>query len=211
MPTQPTTHLPCIRNRLTNTSRILFTSLLLTGSLLLTSPAMHAQSPVSAQPNLLDPARLLMQSGSALSAEDIEQLFATGVTANMGVPPEYLGVRFSDRRTGQDIPPGVIRELMGAARQDGAIELLLIAEMLVGDRLPMPVEQIITLMDAAYLASMRNPPPYIDIEYYDLRTGPTGQPGDGVSGSTPHGGLQAPNMSSAERAAQRRQQRAVTE
>lgn len=145
-------------------------------------------------PSVFDPARLLMQGQGSLSQGDIEEILGSAIAANIRVPAEHLGVAFYDTRSGRAFDRAEIRALMGAVRQDGAYELLAMVEQLTGGRLPLGLEQMQDLMDAAYLASMRNPPDYIDIEFYDRRTGPTGT-GGGVSGSTPEWEPSAPSSS----------------
>ncbi|HEY9018997.1 hypothetical protein [Thiomicrospira sp.] len=116
--------------------------------------------------------------------DDAAALFDGAVTANMRVPPKYLGVKFYDLRTGREMERQEIREELGAVRQDGAYELIRIAMQLIPASYELSEETLQDLMDAAFLASMRRPPKYISIEYYDTRVGASGK-GGGVSGSTP--------------------------
>ncbi|WLD58583.1 hypothetical protein NFC81_02020 [Salinispirillum sp. LH 10-3-1] len=153
-------------------------------------------------PSVFDPARLLMQGQNSLSQSDVEEILGSAIAANIRVPAEHLGVAFYDMRSGQAFDRTEIRALMGAVRQDGAYELLAMVEQLTGGRLPLALEQLQDLMDAAYLASMRNPPAYIDIEFYDRRTGPTGI-GGGVSGSTPEWQPSPPSSSKSQSRKQR--------
>lgn len=151
---------------------------------LLLSLGATSPSVLATPPSAFDPARLLMQSQGQLSQQDVEDILGSAIAANIRVPAEYLGVAFYDLRSGQPLADQEIRALMGAVRQDGAFELLAMVEQLTGGQLPLALEQMQDLMAAAYLASMRNPPAYIDIEFYDRRRGPSGV-GGGVSGSTP--------------------------
>ena len=130
------------------------------------------------QPSPFDAARILLQQQGQVDAETVTDIFAAGVTANMQIPPEYIGVAFYDERTGEPLDPQEIRALMGAVRQDGARELVEFALALAPGGLPLPPEQLEPLIDAAFIASMRNPPDHISIEYYDVRRGPTGGPSD---------------------------------
>ena len=142
----------------------------------------HAEPPTS--PTALDAARILVEQQGQLTRETIAALFGTAFAANMKVPPEHLGVAFYDQRTGNHLEPEEIRALMGGIRQDGAYELLDMVVPLLQGSVGLEVDQLRRLLDAAYIASMRRPPEHIDIEFYDRRTGPTGQ-GDGPSGRTP--------------------------
>ncbi|WP_416885343.1 hypothetical protein [Marinospirillum sp.] len=144
-------------------------------------------TPRASAPSAFDGARLLMQSQGQLNSDVVQQIFGAGVEANMRIPPEHLGVAFYDRRTGGRLDPQEIREEMGPMRQDGAHEVFSMAEQLLGQAgssLPLSQPQLHQLMDAAFIASMRNPPAHIDIEYYDLREGPAGR-GGGISGRVP--------------------------
>ncbi|RFA30810.1 hypothetical protein CAI21_04715 [Alkalilimnicola ehrlichii] len=131
-----------------------------------------------------DGARILAGHSGPLDRHTLDQLFGTAFTANMRVPPEHLGVAFYDIRSGKPLDRREIRELMGPIRQDGAHEVLAMIAPLLQDQLPLDVEQLKLLMDAAFIASMRQPPQHIDIEYYDRRIGPSGR-GGGISGSVP--------------------------
>lgn len=139
---------------------------------------------LNAQPGALDPAKVLIGEGASLQSEDVRQIFSLAFTANMRIPPEHLGVVFYDTRTGEELPHGEVRELIGPMRQEGALELMGLAFALAGGQYRLNSEQGAALMDAAFIASMHNPPKHISIEYYDLRLGPTGQ-GGGVSGRVP--------------------------
>jgi hypothetical protein len=144
----------------------------------LASPSLWASNP---SPTAIDLARILVEQGGSLDNDAINQIFATGVEANMRIPTEHLAVAFYDRRSGRMLDEREVRELMGVVRQDGAHELL---EMASGLGLPMENNQLRQLLDAAFIASMRRPPEHIDIEFYDRRSGPSGR-GGGVSGRTP--------------------------
>ena len=137
------------------------------------------------RPTAFDVARILTESGGSINEETINRLFEGAFEANMRIPPAHMGVVFFDRRTGRELEHQKVRELIGPVRQDGTEELLRMAASIAGDRLPLEVDQLILLMDAAFIASMRVPPDHIDIEFYDRRHGPSGQPGGGVSGRVP--------------------------
>ncbi len=159
--------------------RLLFLTLFCV-TLLIAAPAGHPDRPTA-----LDVAQILIQSGGSLDEETINRIFSTAFGANMRIPPEHMGVIFYDSQSGAELDHQKVRELIGPVRQDGTRELLEIAAMLAGDRLPMELDQLTLLMDAAFIASMRRPPENIDIEFYDRRHGPTGKPGGGVSGRVP--------------------------
>ncbi len=114
----------------------------------------------------------------------IDRLFGASVMSNMNIPAEHLRVAFYDADTGRRMNRREIRELVGDTPHDGTVELLFMAEGLAPGGLPMEVSQLVALMDASYIASMRRPPP-IDVEFYDVRCGPKGRLGGGVSGYTP--------------------------
>ncbi|SFC48100.1 hypothetical protein SAMN05660443_2808 [Marinospirillum celere] len=158
---------------------IIFSVVLATG-LALSSPATASEPP----PTALDMAAILMQSQGQLDDDLIMELLTGGITANMRIPPEHLGVAFWDKRTGGRLDRQEIREEIGPVRQEGAFQLLEIAVSLGGERLALDQEQLELLFEAAFIASMRRPPEHIDIEYYDRRQGPSGQ-GGGVSGRVP--------------------------
>lgn len=126
----------------------------------------------------LDGMELLASGASA--EEMLEHLLG----ANIGVEPEYLGVAFHNTETGGRLDRGEIRELMGPIRQDGGYQLLAMAVALGDGRLPYTESQLQLLLDAAFIASMRQPPSHISIEFFDVRQGPTGV-GGGVSGRVP--------------------------
>ena len=143
----------------------------------------YADGEQSSAPGPLDAAGILLESGGSLNSELIGELFGTAFAANMQVEPEHLGIAFYDKRNGKPLDRREIRELMGAIRQDGAYEILeLVAPLLAP--LGVDTQQLQSLLDAAFIASMRRPPGHIDIEFYDRRHGPSGR-GGGISGSTP--------------------------
>ncbi|MFV8834930.1 hypothetical protein ACNSTU_08175 [Aquisalimonas sp. APHAB1-3] len=119
-----------------------------------------------------------------MSGADYEVILDHLLTANIGVEPEHLGIAFHNAETGERLDRQEVRELMGPVRQDGAYELLGLATEFTGGALPYTQAQLELLMDAAFVASMRQPPDHISVEYYDTRTGPTGV-GGGVSGRVP--------------------------
>lgn len=118
------------------------------------------------------------------NADFVDQLFGAGVMSNMNIPAEHLRVAFYDADSGRRMSRHEIRELVGDAPHDGMVELIFIAEDIAPGGLPMEVGQLVALMDASYVASMRRPPP-IDVEFYDVRCGPQARLGGGVSGHTP--------------------------
>ena len=144
----------------------------------------HAQPYQKGQPSAIDIAQLFLSFGSDVGTQQINQLLQESIGSNMNIDANYLEVAFYDKRTGQKMQRQKIRELMGPVRQDGALDLLMIADSMLPNGLPMQLDRIMALLDAAYIASMRKPPEYIDIEFYDSRCGPTGV-GGGVSGATP--------------------------
>ncbi|MGM0411843.1 MAG: hypothetical protein ACQERG_00840 [Pseudomonadota bacterium] len=122
--------------------------------------------------------------GSQLDPADIRALFGAGVARDMRIPAEHLRVAFYDAGTGERLDRHHMRELMGAAPHDGLVEGLFMAEDVAPAGLPMEVPQLVALLDASFLASMRRPPP-IDVEFYDQRCGPRGLLGGGISGRVP--------------------------
>ncbi|MBB5022354.1 hypothetical protein [Desulfurispira natronophila] len=146
------------------------------------SPA-WSEAPGS-QPTALDVMEMFMANQGQLDSADIDALLGTAISSNMRIPAEHIGVAFYDTRTNEPLDPAKVREEMGPVRQDGAYQLLQMALQLGGGRLPLNEAQLEALMDAAFISSMRNPPEYISIEFYDRRTGPSGQ-GGGVSGRVP--------------------------
>lgn len=121
--------------------------------------------------------------------QDAQAVFDGAFTSNMRVPPEHLGVKFYDTRTGKELDRQLIRDQMGPVRQDGAYEVIKMAMRLIPTSYNLTEERLQDLTDAAFIASMRNPPKHISIEFYDLRTGPTGQ-GGGISGRVPDNAYQ---------------------
>jgi len=135
-------------------------------------------------PTAFDTARLFAGMGNRLDQADIQALFGAGVTQNMRIPAEHLRVAFYDAETGERLDRHHMRELMGAAPHDGLVEGFFLADDLAPEGLPMAVPQLVALLDASYLASMRRPPA-IDVEFYDNRCGPRGLRGGGPSGRVP--------------------------
>lgn len=149
--------------------------------LLFSGVILHLCMPVVASassPNALTIAEQFMQGASP------EQILLSAIEANTRVDPEFLAVKFYDSRTNSVLDRHEIRELMGPVRQDGAYQMMAIALSLSEARLGLQQAQLEQLLDAAFIASMRRPPEHISIEFYDVRTGPTGA-GGGVSGSVP--------------------------
>lgn len=144
------------------------------------APALADQSKA---PTALDVMKLLMQ-GSLEAGIDSEQIFTTGVLANMRIPPEHLRVAFIDTRSGEPVSRDDRRHILGQSRQDGAHEILRLA----ASQFNLPgfeLDVLIDLFDAAALASMRRPPQHVSIEFYDQRSGPEGSQRGGISGQTP--------------------------
>lgn len=133
-------------------------------------------------PNPLD---MMQMMSTYLSGEvSPKQLFDMGVEGNMRVPMQHLGVRFVDLRTNKPMNRDDIAQILGNARQDGAHDLIL--QTLTTFSIPqVNPETMIDIFNAAALASMRVPPEYIDIEFYDKRVGFKGKSGGGISGSVP--------------------------
>lgn len=150
-------------------------------------------------PTLVDPLRGLLEGRSS------DDVFALAFEAQLGIPPDYADVVFWHSDTGDEIAYSEVRDLIGPARQDGALELLVMAEIMLGDQLPVGIERLARLLDAAYLASMRRPPEHVAVEFYDTRGGPTGDLAGGVSGHSPLN--QQPPASADERIAGLRAQR----
>lgn len=120
----------------------------------------------------------------AVDRDFVGQLFDARVMASMNIPTEHLRVAFYDADTGRRMDRREIRELVGDEPHDGMVELMFVAEDVAPGGLPMEVGQLVALMDASYLSSMRVPAP-VDVEFYDVRCGPEGRRGGGVSGHTP--------------------------
>lgn len=151
--------------------------------------------------SLLDPMQLLLQGG------DSHDVFAAAIEARLGIPVEYADVVFWHSETGEEIPYSEIRNLIGPSRQDGVLELIMLAEALPGlaeGALPMDGPRLARMFDAAFLASMRRPPDTVAVEFFDTRVGPTGDLSGGVSGHSPLN--QQPPASAEERMAQLRDQ-----
>lgn len=115
---------------------------------------------------------------------DVNALFKGSFTSNMRMPPKYLGVKFYDERSQQEIDRQEIREELGAVRQDGAYALIEMVMRHLPASYGLTEQTLEDLVDAAFIASMRQPPKHISIEFYDTRVGPTGK-GGGASGRTP--------------------------
>ncbi|MEN3159734.1 hypothetical protein ABC502_15245 [Alkalimonas sp. NCh-2] len=139
------------------------------------SPASMAQT---RQQTPFDIAELLVQGASA------DEIFQRAVGSTIRVEPEYLGVRFYNTNTNTELANDDIRVLMGPLRQDGAYQVIEIALALSSNRLGLNQSQLEQLVDAAFIATMRRPPEYISIEFYDTRVGPAGT-GGGSSGRVP--------------------------
>lgn len=132
----------------------------------------------------------LFSQTSALAPGLVNQILGAGFEAQMQIPPEHLGVKFWDLRTGQEMDRQEIRDLVGVGNHAAMVQLWQMAEQLSPGQLPLTVAQLMDITDAAYIGSLIRPPAHIDIEYYDTRHGPTGK-GGGASGSTPAAPLPA--------------------
>ncbi len=143
----------------------------------------HANQPAT---NALDVMQIFLQDPANANA-----VFDGAFTANMRVPPEHLRVKYYDTRSGSELDRQQIREQMGAVQQDGAYALIRLAMPLLPAAQGLTEDVLQDLIDAAFIASMRNPPPHISIEFYDQRTGSSGV-GGGVSGRTPIAIYQTP-------------------
>lgn len=149
-------------------------------SLLLLLLLSHVSTLQAQQPPTLQDLVPLLASGATS-----EEIFDQAVLAHMRVPLQHLGVNITDRRNGREISGDEVRHLLGQSRQDSAHQL--IRQVFSNFQLPgyPNAETLINLLDAAALASLRSPPPWLDIEFYDRRVGPNDQPGGGVSGRIP--------------------------
>ena len=164
----------------------------------LTCVALLAPWRAMADTSLLDPLQLLLQGG------DPDEIFSAAIEAQIGITPEYADVVFWHSETGEEIAYSEIRDLMGPPRQDGALEMLILAEALLGaDGLPIESARLARLIDAAYLASMRRPPEHVAVEFFDTRVGPVGDLTGGISGHSPLN--QQPAQSAEERLSQLRE------
>lgn len=151
-----------------------------------------------ADTTLLDPLQLLMQGSNS------HDVFSAAIEAQIGMSPDYADVVFWHSETGEVIPYSDIRNLIGPSRQDGVLELLILAEAMTGAQgLPVESGRLARLIDAAYLASMRRPPEHVAVEFFDTRVGPTGDLTGGISGHSPLN--QRPPESTEERLAQLRE------
>lgn len=151
---------------------------------------LSAKFAIAEQPprHALDVMQIFLQDPS-----DANAVFDGAFTSNMRVPPEHLRVKFYDTRTGGELSRQEVREEMGAVRQDGAYEVIRMAMSLMPATQKLSEAVLQDLIDAAFIASMRNPPKHFSIEFYDQRTGPSGI-GGGVSGRTPTEIYQAPDQ-----------------
>ena len=132
----------------------------------------------------MDIMKMFMDQQDGVNRDFVNRLFGAGVMSSMNIPAEHLRVAFYEADTGRRMDRHAIRELVGDAPHDGMVELMFMADDSAPGGLPMEVGQMVALMDASYLASMRRPPP-VDVEFYDVRCGPKGRRGGGVSGYTP--------------------------
>ena len=153
--------------------QIVLTSCLIYSSLLTASPPAPSQ-PLTA----IDIAGLFAQ-GSI----DANEILRQSINSHLRIEPEYLGIAFYNTETQERVDPEVLRELTGHMNQDGITQLIDTAMRTSNRTLPFNQEQLLQLLNAAFIASMVKPEP-ISIEFYDTRVGPTGQ-GGGVSGRTP--------------------------
>lgn len=133
-------------------------------------------------PNPLD---MMQMMSTYLNGEvSSQQLFDMGVEANMRVPMQHLGVRFVDLRNNQAMSHEDLGQVLGNSRQDWSYDL--IRQTLATFAVPqVDPDTLIDIFIAAALASMRVPPEYIDIEFYDKRVGYQGKKSGGISGSVP--------------------------
>ena len=154
----------------------------------------------------LDIMEMFVGQQGDINEDFIDQLFGARVMASMNIPAAHVRVAFYDAVTGRRMDRHEIRELVGDEPHDGMVELLFMAEDFVPGGLPMEVGQLVALMDASYVSSMRRPPP-LDVEFYDARCGPKGRLGGGVSGYTPR----EPCVPGQEAAPSRERAPAVTE
>jgi|SRR5690554_53092 len=156
-------------------------------ALLLTASAGVYASTSETQDSKAAPTPLDMMSlmstylGGEVSAQ---QLFDLGVEANMRIPLQHMRVKFTDLRTGLEMTREDRAHILGQARQDWSHDLIL--RTLSTFTFPgVNSDQLIDLFDAAALASMRLPPTYVDIQFYDERLGAEEAGEGGVSGRIP--------------------------
>src|SRR5690554_187762 len=140
----------------------------------------HTSIVQAQQPPTLQDLVPLLASGATS-----EEIFDHAVLAHMRVPLQHLGINITDRRNGRVISRDEVQRILGQSRQDSAHQL--IRQVFSNFQLPgyPDTDTLINLFDAAALASLRSPPPWLDIEFYDRRVDPDGQPGGGVSGRIP--------------------------
>lgn len=143
-------------------------------------------------PNPLD---MMQMMSTYLSGEvSPQQLFNMGVEGNMRVPMQHLGVRFVDLRTNKPMGRDDLGQVLGNSRQDWSHDL--IRQTLATFAVPqVDPDTLIDIFNAAALASMRVPPEYIDIEFYDKRVGYQGKKSGGISGSVPNKVYKKPSTS----------------
>lgn len=128
----------------------------------------------------------IMQLMSHYLGSDVspQQLFDLGVKSNVHIPMQHLRVRFTDTRTDKSLTREEIAHILGQSRQQSAHDL--ISRTFSAFSLAnISQEQLIDIFDAAALASMQNPPSYINVEFYDARLGSSNKALGGVSGSLP--------------------------
>ncbi|MBB5021345.1 hypothetical protein [Desulfurispira natronophila] len=139
----------------------------------------------SSAPTPFDMVALLAAQGDMNPMELANQIFDMGMLVNMRVPMEHLRVRFVDTTTGNEIGRDERRQILGQSRQDWSHALI----HTLFENFPMPsgtsAATMMDIFDAAAFASMRIPPETLAIEFYDVRTGPTGKTDGGVSGRVP--------------------------
>lgn len=125
-----------------------------------------------------DVAELFIQGGSP------DEILKRAIEANTRVEPAYLGIKFYNADTNTPLAQNEVRELMGPIRQDSAYQAIAMAVAFSNNSLALNQSQLETLVDAAFIATMRRPPEHISIEFYDTRVGPSGE-GGGPSGRVP--------------------------
>ncbi|MBE0481876.1 MAG: hypothetical protein IBX52_00105 [Bacterioplanes sp.] len=144
----------------------------------------------------LDVMSLFVQGASS------DEVFNAAVSAQMRVEPKYLAIAYYNARTGEVIEQDAIRDMLGAFAYDGARQLLQIAFSLNPNFSDLSQQQVEQILDAAALASMHQLPVDIDIEFYDIRTGPTGRGGGGISGQVPTQAATSTNQAATQRSNQ---------
>lgn len=145
-------------------------------------------SAVSASP--LDAARTLLGTGT-LDSEATEQIFHQALGANtQGIPLAHLDVVVWDARTGKQLGDRELANILGVTPRTGAAELLQMVQQMMG--LPIEQDRLMRLLDAAALASLRRPPDYLAVEFYDDRQGYQRDLTGGVAGKVSTPGAEAP-------------------